>query len=264
MIEQQQFDAFGELGKELMSLQQDIPGLNVRQKGENGPVSAADLRADQWLKEFLPGLQDVPVYSEEDHPFVTSSGPFWLIDPIDGTKEFIAGGKDYCVCAALFEGAIPKISLIYLPAFRELFWATEGGGAFRWNQKGKAQIHSDQTKLNHLREAKMLISRSHPSKRVLEFVNKLEIENSEPMGSAMKFCRIAEGAGDLNFRFSPTWDWDLAPGYLLVKESGGEVFPLLTDSLIFCDPSRKVAPFAAVSGSARKLFSSKLAEIQQG
>ncbi len=263
MIELAHFDAFLELGQEINALQQDVPGLNVRQKGDNGPVSAADLRADEWLKNFLPSLRDVPVYSEEDHPFETTSGPFWLIDPIDGTKEYIAGGKDFCVCAALFEGVTSKISVIYLPRYQQLFWAIEGGGAFRWDRDGKKQIFSDQTKLNHLRDAKMLVSRSNPSKRVQEFVDKLQIQNTEPMGSAMKFCRIAEGEGDLNFRFSPTWDWDLAPGYLLVRESGGDVFPLLTESLIFCDPSRKVAPFAAVSGRAKMLFASKLAEIQQ-
>lgn len=250
------------LGQELLLLQSDLPNLEVREKGSNGPVTKADLFADRWLKNFLPKVIDIPVFSEEDHPFETETESFWLIDPIDGTKEFVAGGNDFCVCAVLFHGDQPEFSLIYSPSHSEVFWAKRGEGAFRWKKNTTEQIFSDNRKLTQLTDAILLVSKSHPSKKVLDFVDQLDIQQRVPMGSALKFCRIAEGMGDLNFRFSTTWDWDLAPGYLLVKESGGDVMPLMSDVLDFCGPSRKVGPFAAVSGSAKQLFQSRLAEIR--
>lgn len=278
MIQQSHREELLVLGKELLRLQADVRNLEVREKGSNGPVTKADLFADAWLKDFLPKILNVPVFSEEDHPFENSQDSFWLIDPIDGTKEFVAGGTDFCVCAVLFQGIEPTFSFIYSPAHSEIYWAKKGEGAFRWkriaanNTAGNSeesseestvvQIFSDSKKLTGLSEAVLLVSKSHPSKKVTDFVDRLEIRNRVPMGSALKFCRIAEGNGDLNFRFSTTWDWDLAPGYLIVKESGGDVMPLTADALEFCDLSRKVGPFAAVSGSAKQLFQSRWAEIQ--
>ncbi len=270
MIQQNHREELLVLGKELLRLQGDVRNLEVREKGSNGPVTKADLYADAWLKEFLPKILNVPVFSEEDHPFENSQDSFWLIDPIDGTKEFVAGGTDFCVCAVLFQGIDPTFSFIYSPAHSEIYWAKKGEGAFRWkentaekNQENSVvQIFSNARRLTQLKEATLLVSKSHPSKKVTDFVDRLEIQNRVPMGSALKFCRIAEGNGDLNFRFSTTWDWDLAPGYLIVKESGGDVLPLMADALEFCDSSRKVGPFAAVSGSAKQLFQTRWAEIQ--
>jgi 3'(2'), 5'-bisphosphate nucleotidase len=266
-MHQGQFELLLDLGTVLLKMQKDLINLEVREKPEaGGPVSKADLYADAWLKEFLPTLLPGDCYSEEDHPFEIDkeNSSFWLIDPIDGTKDFISGGEDFCVCGVFFKKAIPQMSIIYAPAFSEVFWAKIGEGANLWNPNSMKKIYSTDRKVASLRQAIVLESKSNPIKKTQEYMQKLDLINRVSMGSALKFCRIAEGKGDVSFRFSRSWDWDVAPGHLILKESGGELLPLLgAEAIEYCTESRKVVPFAAVSGSARNLVEPLLKKMIQ-
>jgi 3'(2'), 5'-bisphosphate nucleotidase len=241
---------FQELGDFILHLQKDISKLETKKKEGGSPVSSADLEADRRLKILLPQLVSAPVFSEEDHPYDLGEGDFWVIDPIDGTKDFLSGGKDFCVCAVFFKNTQPSISIIYAPAHGELYWAKKNAGAFLVTKQFEKRIFSNQRKVENLSDSILLESRSHPDARTILLKEKSGIEKFLKMGSALKFCKIAAGEGDLSFRFTPSWDWDVAPGHLILSESGGDILALdPAKEIIYNSSVRKVHPFVAASGS---------------
>jgi 3'(2'), 5'-bisphosphate nucleotidase len=200
-------------------------GASVREKADLSPVTAADEAAEdvilQRLSALLPGL---PVIAEEQ---VASGLPvvpgqvFALVDPLDGTREFIAGRGEFTVNLALIAGGVPVIGIVAAPALGFTWRGVLGRGAMRMRLDGsdaqpiRCRTWPDQSALG-------LISRSHPDPISTALIERLDL-STEAIGSALKFCRLAEGAADLYPRFGTTCEWDIAAGHALVSAAGGIV-----------------------------------------
>jgi len=199
----------------------------VDNKDDLSPLTAADRAAHtaicRRLTERYPGL---PLLSEEGESVdfaVRRNWPrFWLVDPLDGTKEFIKRNGEFTVNIALVEGGSPSLGVIYAPALDRLYWGEMGSGA--WVQQG-----SEAPRRIHPRPAPppegltVVKSRSHPSPELDAYLATLPVAAALEVGSSLKLCAVAEGRADLYARFGPTMEWDTAAGQAIVEAAGGRV-----------------------------------------
>ena len=200
----------------------------VRGKADASPVTEADTRAERvildGLGECAPG---VPVVAEEsaaagDVPDV-GGGPFFLVDPLDGTREFIGRNGEFTVNVALIENGAPTVGVVHLPALDETFWTAGDGVAWRARDTGKA---GGVERIACRRPGDGLVviaSRSHRSPEIDAWLQRFEVAEIVSAGSSLKFCRIAEGAADLYPRLGRTMEWDVAAGHAIVNAAGGSV-----------------------------------------
>lgn len=197
-------------------------------KADQSPVTEADLRADAVIHQGLAGLlPGVPVVSEESLPPAPPppGQPYFLVDPLDGTKEFVARTGEFTVNIALIHHDVPVVGIVLAPAIGQMFYAAQGTGAFRSHASGTHQIHVGS--LASGRPLRILGSRSHGGDRLAQWLRALPVAcQFEAAGSALKFCRIAEGAADLYPRLGPTGLWDTAAGQCVLEQAGGHVTDL--------------------------------------
>jgi len=183
-------------------------------KDDGSPVSEGDLAVDEVLRDaLLKGRPDYGWLSEEtpDDPRRLALRRVWIADPIDGTRDFITGGEDWCIALALLVDGKPALAVVFCPVRGELFTATRGGGAFRDAQRLRIS--------DHVRFANADIV---ANKSVLTRLGKTA--GSAPrLALSLRLCRIAEGRSDAAVATTPKHDWDLAPGDLIVREAGGLV-----------------------------------------
>jgi 3'(2'), 5'-bisphosphate nucleotidase len=204
---------------------------DVRIKADGSPVTAADEAAETVICEGLARLApDVPVISEEragrEKPEAVARGSYFLVDPLDGTREFIAGRDEYTINIAIMTDGVPMLGIICAPgtAFGDVWRGIVGRGAdqFSLTQRTGAPrpIHVRQRPQD---ETVVMVSRSHLDARTQAYVD--AIPNAKPLqsGSSIKFCRIAEGKADLYPRLAPTRDWDVAAGHAILRAAGGSV-----------------------------------------
>ena len=201
----------------------------VRSKADGSPVTAADEAAEviirDGLNRFAPG---VPVISEEraarEKPMPIAGGSYFLVDPLDGTREFIAGRDEYTINIALMTDGAPLFGIICAPALSDLWRGIVGRGAerlsFASRIKAPTPIH---TRPRPESEAVVMVSRSHLETRTKSYVDGLPGATLVQSGSSIKFCRLAEGSADLYPRLAPTHDWDIAAGHAILKAAGGSV-----------------------------------------
>ena len=215
----------------------------VREKGRNNPVTSADLAADAYLRETIArAYPDDGWLSEEtaDSPDRLARKRVWVVDPMDGTKEFVQGLPEFAVSVALVEEEKPKLAVVYNPARDDLFAAEAGHGAFR--QNSRIQI-SERAVLQQLR---ILGSRSEATKKLLDPLR--EWGNVELVGSiAYKLALVAAQDGDITVSFRPKNEWDICAGTLLVSEAGGIVTDLRGNALRFNQPKTLVAGVIAAN-----------------
>jgi 3'(2'), 5'-bisphosphate nucleotidase len=201
-----------------------------RTKADFSPVTAADEAAEQIIQEglgrLLPG---VPVIAEEAASradLARPGGNYCLVDPIDGTREFIAGRGEYTVNVALIEDHVPVLGIIYAPQLKLLFAGTAGQA---WRETVDPGADFDPGRASPIRarprpeKLVALVSRSHPDRASGEFLARLPLAQKIPLGSSLKFARIAEGAADVYARLAPTNEWDIGAGYALLTAAGGTV-----------------------------------------
>lgn len=204
---------------------------DVVTKEDESPVTAADLVSNSIIQECLEKT-GVPVLSEEEDFGTYESRkelPFlWVIDPLDGTKEFIKKNDDFAVCIALIVKNKPVFGVIHVPVRKQTYFAIKGEGAYllERGQKTKLPIITK-------REAYVFLkSRSHPDEKLEEYLVQLKKEQPtlelKIVGSAVKFCEIAYGNADEYTRFNPTMEWDTAAGQILMNEVGKQLIDLST------------------------------------
>ena len=204
----------------------------VHRKADGSPVTAADETAEALIRDSLLALApDVPIVSEEhaarekaDIP-VGKDARYFLVDPLDGTREFIAGRDEYTINIALIVGGAPRLGVITAPALNLAWRGIVGRGAERIAlADGKASPPTAiRTRPRPARGLVIMVSRSHLEPRTRAYVDGFAQAELVQSGSAIKFCRIAEGSADLYPRLAPTRDWDVAAGHAIVKAAGGEV-----------------------------------------
>lgn len=199
--------------------------ISVEWKADGSPLTQADQASNRAILEDLAQLAPYPILSEEVEtpPFEERKNwnRFWLVDPLDGTQDFIQKNDEFCVLIALIENGRPILGVLHAPALRELYYAEEGKGAFRYRPGGSERIFS-----RPLGESAIARSRFHDSLEVSRFALKNRIQRNIPIGSALKFARIAEGKVDLYPRFTKMHEWDLAGGHILLKEAGAGIIRL--------------------------------------
>jgi 3'(2'), 5'-bisphosphate nucleotidase len=206
------------------------PGdVAVRQKDDLSPVTAADEASEAVL---LPGLARVmpglPVISEEsvDNASAPAEGStFALVDPLDGTREFLAGRDEYAVCIAIVTGGVPVVGVIAAPALGLVWRGIRGKGASRiaYGEGALGAPVPVGTRQWRTESPVALVSRSHLDKDTAAWVSRIPNLTHEACGSALKFCRLAEGGADVYARLATTCEWDMAAGDALVAAAGGIV-----------------------------------------
>jgi 3'(2'), 5'-bisphosphate nucleotidase len=206
----------------------------VEAKDDRSPLTEADLASHRLLVAGLEALTpDIPVLSEESaalDPAERRAWPrLWLVDPLDGTREFVKKNGEFCVCIALVEHGVPMLGLVHAPVTGVTWSALAGEGAWRREAGADdvalgAKVPSPDAQAGvGLRVA---ASRSHLDPRTAALLERLPEAERVPMGSALKFGLLAEGRLDLYPRFGPTSEWDTAAGQCLVEAVGGAVLDL--------------------------------------
>ncbi len=204
--------------------------IEVELKADNSPLTLADSAAHQIilqdLKRFFPEL---PVISEEqknlDYEIRKNWDRTWMVDPLDGTKEFIRKNGEFTVNIALIEDGRPVFGIVYLPAKKQLYYGMEGKGAFYRTGDAEHKINVNPPE----KGGKLILagSRSHQSPEIEKFIERQKKNFSEvellPAGSALKFCLVAEGNVHAYPRLGPTMEWDTAAGHAIVNAAGGWV-----------------------------------------
>lgn len=197
--------------------------FDVERKADASPLTAADLAAHQRIVTGLGALTpDIPVLSEESAEACFEARKawtrYWLVDPLDGTREFVKKNGEFSVNIALIEDGVALFGVIQQPVTGLLWHGTPGQGAFRREGNAEARIHCRQPAAPPLTIA---ASRSHRDPRTDAVIAAFPQASVISLGSSLKFCRIAEGTLDLYPRFGPTSEWDTAAGQAIVEAAGG-------------------------------------------
>ena len=209
--------------------------FEVELKSDNSPLTLADRKAHRVIVEHLKET-GLPILSEEgrDIPFEERRNwkKFWLVDPLDGTKEFVKRNGEFTVNIALIENGIPVMGVVYVPVTDTLFFGMMEGGAFRLENAGKQELKNVANRVQLPDNSndsiyRVVASRSHMSSETEAYVEKLGKTHRDieivSKGSSLKLCLVAEGKADIYPRFGPTSEWDTAAGHALVLASGGRV-----------------------------------------
>ena len=208
--------------------------IGERLKADQSPVTLADLAAHNFLAPVLKELADWPVVSEENEASLalrTTASRFWLIDPLDGTKEFIAKNGEFTVNIALIDQGRSVLGIVYAPALELLYWGGPALGATRIHG-GCAQIINVSQGANK-KQCRVVASKSHLDETTKNFINQLGSVSLIQAGSSLKFCRVAEGAADIYPRLAPTCEWDTAAAQAVLEGAGGVVLDFNTRRPLF-------------------------------
>lgn len=229
--------------------------LQTRAKPDRSPVTAADHASEEVilaeLKQRAPGI---PVISEESaarQARPPAGARFLLVDPLDGTQEFIAGLDEFAINIALIDNSRPHIGVIAAPK-RGLIWrGIAGQGAERLALAPGAEVEAARERMPiHTRKcpasgARVLLSRSHPEPESLAFVNRLDRPERMACGSSLKYGLIAEGAADLHLRYARLSEWDVAAGHALMLAAGGDIVAIDGTLLRYGHADLRLPPFIA-------------------
>jgi 3'(2'), 5'-bisphosphate nucleotidase len=204
--------------------------LKIEGKADGSPVTEADLAADRIIGEGLAWLApEVPTLSEERVNSATPPyrGSFFLIDPLDGTKEFVAGRDEFTVNLALVTNGTPLLGIVSAPALGVVWRGLVGRGAERLTlgEAGRRQVEPIHTRPNPKPGTPWVaaVSRSHGDARTEAFIEARPGAIRQQLGSALKFGRLAEGVVDIYPRLAPTSEWDVAAGHAVITAAGGKV-----------------------------------------
>lgn len=224
--------------------------FDVQSKDDNSPLTQADLAAHRCIVETLSELTpDIPVISEEAGlPSFEERGQwdrYWLIDPLDGTREFVNRNGEFTVNIALIESHRPVFGVVHVPVQGKTYIGCEGHGAELRDGESRTSIRVAATSS---RPVRIVGSRSHRGASLDAFLGKLGESEIIPMGSSLKFCVIAEGRADIYPRLGPTSEWDTAAAQAVVEQAGGKVLQLDGHKLSYNAKSDILNPWFLVTG----------------
>lgn len=224
-------------GAEIMAIY--ATDFSAKAKGDLTPVTEADEAAEKIILAGLAKIgPEIPVISEE----AASAGripevsrTFFLVDPLDGTKEFISRNGEFTVNIALVENGVPKAGVVYAPALRRIFWGEAGKGAAQgriegdiatvWQALGVRMVPED--------GAIVVASRSHRDQATEDYLKSVRVKSLCSAGSSLKFCLVAAAEADLYPRFGRTMEWDTAAGHAVLLAAGGKVMTVEGPALTY-------------------------------
>jgi len=235
-------------GTEIMAVYRG--GFAVESKDDHSPVTEADRRAEALiaaaLRDEIAGA--LPIVGEEAAsaglaPTLTG-GPFWLVDPLDGTKEFVKRGTDFTVNIALIEDGRPALGVIHAPATGDTYWGSRHG-AFASQDGGRPR--RIRCRPRPADGVVAIVSRSHRTPETDAYLKRFAVSREISVGSSLKFCRVAAGEADLYPRMGRTMEWDTAAGHAILRVAGGFVRTLRGDELTYGKPGFE-NPFFVAGG----------------
>jgi 3'(2'), 5'-bisphosphate nucleotidase len=200
--------------------------LDTEQKADGSPVTRADRAAEailvEGLRHLLPGVAIVSEEGDVEAAVAAAGSSYWLVDPLDGTKEFVKGLPEYTVNVALVETAVPVLGAVFVPAADSLYLAARGLGARRVDARGETRLQAAPV----AGPRRAVVSRSHASPETSALLAALGVTETLPRGSSLKMCAVAEGAADIYPRLGPTHLWDTAAGTAVAAQAGCDVIAL--------------------------------------
>ena len=208
--------------------------IEVTYKNDSSPLTQADLASNKIIKTALHNLDTtIPILSEEslvEWDTRKSWNNYWLVDPLDGTKEFIKNNGEFTVNIALVEKNNPILGVIFAPAKSVIYFAQKGYGSFTIDTSVELNNLDQATQISVLKlsdPVRIIGSRSHSTNSFATWVNE-KFPNAQIIqaGSSLKFCLIADGNADIYPRFGPTSEWDIAAGHIILNEAGGKILTL--------------------------------------
>ena len=233
----------------------------VELKQDNSPLTKADKASHKIITDILASL-NLPILSEEDdiHPYNERKSweSFWMVDPIDGTKEFIKRNGEFTVNVALIRDNAPVLGVVYAPATKELYFAEHGLGAFKienisdFDQLENA-VHIDLSNSKQYlpKTFTLVVSKSHMNQETEDYVHQMRIEHgavvSKSFGSSLKICKVAEGHAHCYPRFGPTMEWDTAAAHAVATYAGCNMITAESSESLSYNKENLLNPFFIVS-----------------
>lgn len=220
-------------------------------KEDNSPLTQADIAAHHLIVQGLSQLTpDIPIISEEAAiaPYETRRHwpQFWLVDPLDGTREFVKRNGEFTVNIAFIDRHAPVLGVVYAPASEQLYYAAKSFGAYKQiPANAPSKLH---TKAFDIQQLVIAGSRSHSDEVTRQFLHNIHHHHGAmpeliPMGSSLKICMIAEGAADIYPRLGPTFEWDTAAAHCVLREAGGDIVDSFGASLRYNCQDSLLNPF---------------------
>ncbi len=199
--------------------------FSVYEKDDKSPLTLADLEANKIITAGLEALANYPILSEEGEDITWEERKqwkrYWLVDPIDGTKEFIKKNDEFTVNIALIDHGVPALGVVAVPALRSVYFGLKNVGAWKEDDQGtRSELAVNEPPAS---EWKVVGSRSHNSEDAIALADALPGSDFVSMGSSLKLCAVAEGRADIYPRFGPTCEWDTAAAQAVVEAAGGQV-----------------------------------------
>jgi len=229
-----------EAGKAIMQVyKQDF---EVEYKQDSSPLTLADKKANDIIEDGLNKLSvNLPILSEEGNNIPYKDRKhweyFWLVDPLDGTKEFVKKNDEFTVNIALIHKDTPILGVVYAPALDVCYWAKQGEGAFKDGQSLPLKAESQRNTY------KIVASRSHMSDETQAFIDAIDTQKEKELisiGSSLKICLVAEGEADIYPRLGPTMEWDTGAAHAIVNESGGQLNDQKNNNVLKYNTSEKL------------------------
>lgn len=251
-------------GKEIMDIY-NSENFEVEIKKDSSPLTKADKLSHKIIVDTLDSTS-LPILSEEGniHPFELrrSWESFWMIDPIDGTKEFIKRNGEFTVNVALIQKNIPILGVVYVPAINHLYFAESGLGAFKIENISEFDQllnlhHIDLSKSSQYlpNNYTVVVSKSHMNKETQDYINKMKTKYgslvTKSFGSSLKICKVAEGNAHCYPRFGPTMEWDIAAAHVVAVNAGCKIFTLPTHENFSFNKENLLNPFFIVNREMR-------------
>ncbi len=198
--------------------------FGVKMKDDNSPLTEADRKSHSYIiGELAENFSGIPILSEEGEGIDYTERRYWkeyfLVDPLDGTKEFIKRNGDFTVNIALIKNQKPVAGVIYVPVTGEMFFGSAEGGSFKRISGSTKEIRVSRKKPGD--ELTVVQSMSHSGEEEDAFYSRFKIKEKTSRGSSLKICMVAEGKADIYFRSGPTWEWDTAAGHAILSAAGG-------------------------------------------
>lgn len=245
-------------GDAILQIYDGADEVEINTKADDSPVTAADLAAHHILADALASLLDgVPVLSEEgeipDAQTRSQWQRYWIIDPLDGTKEFIKRNGEFTVNVALIDKGEPVLGVVHVPVLNQTYAGLKHQGAIKITPNGRQSI-----RVRSIEEARaagsveVMVSRVYGADEALSLLNGIDNQlgsiTTQSMGSSLKFCRLAEGLADLYPRLAPTCEWDTAAAQAVVEAAGGMVVDEQFRPLRYNQKESLLNPFFYVIG----------------
>ena len=219
-------------GKKVLEIYED--DFKISYKSDRSPLTEADTESNRIILDFLEEeYPDIPVLSEESkqtaYDVRKGWGCLWVVDPLDGTKEFVNRNGEFTVNIALVEKGKPVLGVVYAPVLDRLYYAQEGTGAFREVGYGKEKLPVENKRKDYV----IVASRSHLNDETRKFIEEKKTEHGDihlvSSGSSMKICLVAEGSADCYPRLAPTMEWDTAAAHAVANEAGRRMMEYATN-----------------------------------